>query len=576
MTSHIAPTTATPTTISDPAWLRLSAALTWETPVIADRDDLIVTIAPGAGHGAPACFLPTQARIELDGEHLKIHPGSATPDRASDRTRYPAVWGMLTHECAHAKHSVWETPTGTPADVAAAAELLEEARIEAAQIGRRPDDRHWLRASAREIVLADTHAGDPTKAPAMTPHAAAHTAALLLGRADGGILTRSETAPVARAVRGILGDRTLRKLRKIWREALTVADGDAAAMIELGRRWVDILGPDPAANPPASAAGASGAPAGPSPLADAINTTLGKVDRAVARQMPSASPAQRPTPASGTPSSDPAEEATARVADAVFGGGSTTGTAAPLGNTRAPEPAEAAAARALARALSTAGIRDRVTTKTTSPIPPGRLRMRGVIAREAQRAAGRIPTAEPFARTTRKVAPVPPLRIGIACDVSGSMSAFTGPVASAAWILAQAARHTSVPTETATVTFGNQVRAITRPGVAPAKVTEFTAPDSSHAIDTAIDALDGALGLARPGAARLLVIVSDGRYEADRRMGGQKRLDRLQASGCAVLWLATGGKDEPMKGATVHVLADPAATATAIGRAATAALRAAR
>jgi hypothetical protein len=45
---------------------------------------------------------------------------------------------------------------------------LEEPRIEATQIRRRPDDRHWLRASATTIILADTKADDPAHAPKMT------------------------------------------------------------------------------------------------------------------------------------------------------------------------------------------------------------------------------------------------------------------------------------------------------------------------------------------------------------------------------------------------------------------------
>ncbi|MFB9902877.1 VWA domain-containing protein [Allokutzneria oryzae] len=166
--------------------------------------------------------------------------------------------------------------------------------------------------------------------------------------------------------------------------------------------------------------------------------------------------------------------------------------------------------------------------------------------------------------------------MGIACDVSGSMRAYTAHVASAAWILAHAAHHTRIPATTATIAFGSGVHAITHPGSAPAVVTEFAARDCYEDIPTAIDALDGALGLAHPGAARLLVIVSDGHYDPHARRDGQHRLDRLRANGCGVLWLATNAANEPLQGAFVHQLNDPATTARAIGRAATAALRAAR
>jgi hypothetical protein len=119
------------------------------------------------------------------------------------------------------------------------------------------------------------------------------------------------------------------------------------------------------------------------------------------------------------------------------------------------------------------------------------------------------------------------------------------------------------------------VHAITRPGAVPDRVTRFRAPDGYEVIDEAIAALDGALGLSTPGAARLLVVVSDGIFCPTPRAAAQARIDRLRAAGCGLLWLAPRGPVEPMDGATVLPLTDPATTARAIACAATAALRAA-
>jgi hypothetical protein len=58
----------------------------------------------------------------------------------SDRERYPALWGVLVHEAAHTDHTRWKMPAGS-AEVSAAL-LLEESRIEAAHLTRRPGDRH--------------------------------------------------------------------------------------------------------------------------------------------------------------------------------------------------------------------------------------------------------------------------------------------------------------------------------------------------------------------------------------------------------------------------------------------------
>ncbi|NEA28820.1 vWA domain-containing protein, partial [Actinomadura bangladeshensis] len=224
------------------------------------------------------------------------------------------------------------------------------------------------------------------------------------------------------------------------------------------------------------------------------------------------------------------------------------------------------------RRLRAAAHRDRVTTTRTSPTPPGRLSMRGALAADAQRAAGTAPTAEPFTQTSRRHVPAPPLRIGIACDVSGSMKALARPVASAAWIMARAAGH--VPDAvSATVIFGSTVRPIVHPGHAPNAVTDFAANDSREDFVQAVDALDSAVELTRPGAARLLVIVSDGKFKKDQPKDGQKRLDRLTASGCAVLWLALTDDARVMNGAHPITLTDPAAAADAIGAAAARALR---
>lgn len=579
-----------------PEWLTLSAAFADEVPVIADRDDLLVTVAPGAGGGAPACFYPARALIEVDGTHLGVDPATVNPANLSDRPRYAPAWGALTHECGHAKHTVWEPPENTPRGVVAAAMLLEEPRMEGAHIRRRPDDRHWLRACVKGIVADDLHLyADPATAPQMTPAHAAHTAALLMGRADGGVLTRGEVAPVARVIEDVLGADTLAKLRAVWRKALRTADDDGETMLDLGRQWCEILGTDPDSDPNTPAdPGASGTPdpsggtpgtgapapsgtdptdpADPSPLADAIAAVLNGVAARVAGEKAPEDPAAQA--AAEKAREDAAEEEARESAGRVFAaGGPRTGHTMTAG-TRPPTPEERTAARVLARALDTAGIRERVAVKSTSEVPPGRVRMRGVRAAEAQRAAGAVVTAEPFTRTTRTPVTVPPLRVGVACDVSGSMGWASAHVASAAWILANAARHTRVPADTASVIFGHHVRPLTHPGKPPAEVTEFESNDNWEDIPVALDALDGALGLSRPGAARLLVIVSDGDYRKHPRRDGQKKLDRLRATGCAVLWLTTSDTDTPLDGATVHVLTDPTTTARAIGHAATAALRA--
>ncbi len=155
-----------------------------------------------------------------------------------------------------------------------------------------------------------------------------------------------------------------------------------------------------------------------------------------------------------------------------------------------------------------------------------------------------------FTRTQRRRGPAPPLAVGVACDVSGSMRAYTRPVASTAWILARATA--AIPAaRAAAVTYGRHVRPVTYPGAVPARVTEFTATDRYEDFTTAIAALDGALALSAPGAVRPLVIVSDGHYKGTQHADGQKLITRLAAVGCEVIWIAPDDLADTMTGTRV-------------------------
>lgn len=604
-------------------WESVSRAMTDEVPVIAGREDLLVRVALGAGRGAPACFLPTKARIEING-HLftPVDPATITPNQSADRARYPGVWGALVHECAHAQHSRWKPRRRTPPAVVAAAMMLEESRIEAAHLRRRPDDRYYLRATVRTIVAPSMSA--PFTAPPTTPDTepsppvghtatasgtagsgtaglgaapasadtpstgggavssapgalsgadAAEAAGLLLARVDAGVLTADEVAPLAAAVAAALGTGTLERLRRVWREAHTLDDHDAAGMTRLGREWCDIAGIDPAQ----ASSGSCRTPMTPMSSGALPGPVAAVLDAIAANVATEAPPRDAETETRSRRNNRQAENqarnSAQRTANDVFNQRNHRERSATAG-TRSPTTNERAAARRIARAFDTAGLRERVKIKTSSALPPGRLRMRGALAADAQRAAGAIPTAQPFQRVTRRTAPAPPLRVGIACDVSGSMEQFVGPVASTAWILAHAAHRSRVHATTATLIYGNHVRPITQPGTPPGAVTEFRAKDTKHALDRSIEALDGALDLTVKNAARLLVIVSDGRYQRAETGRAQRHLDRLTGAGCGVLWLAPAEGDvRPLAGATVHRLGDPATTADAIARAAATALR---
>jgi len=565
-TAPVTPAAPAPAWLAAPAgdWKTLSAAMTAEVPAIAGRP-VPVACAPGAGLGHPACYLPGIPVIEVDGDLLEADPDDCDPANPGDRERYPVTWGALVHECAHAAHTQVRLPARERANWCGAARQLEESRIEGRQAGRRPADRRYLRASAAKLVLCDFTAAGAEPSSAREAGAAA---ALLLAREDADILEPAETAPVTAGVEAAVGDGALARLRATWREFHAVADDDLRTRVALARRWCRILGLDPDAAPPAPLVIKI-----PSELAKALARAIEILAEAVAADFAPPPPPFPPDAPEKREREKTSRAGAERAAREVFG---IRARPRAITGTREPREEEAAAARRLTRALREATAGERATVTTTSKVPPGRLRMGKALASRAQRAAGAIPTAEPFTHTRSRRVPAPPLRVGIACDISGSMGAFAGPVASAAWILARAAGH--LPSAvTASVLFGKGVYALTRPGEKPAQVTDFTARASTESACRAIDALDGALALAAGGTARLLVIVSDTMFVAPgERDGAQQRITRLHRAGCGVIILTPRGWARFCKYTDCQVIeaGDPADAIDAIARAATRALTA--
>jgi uncharacterized protein with von Willebrand factor type A (vWA) domain len=199
--------------------------------------------------------------------------------------------------------------------------------------------------------------------------------------------------------------------------------------------------------------------------------------------------------------------------------------------------------------------------------------MRGALARDAQKAAGATPTALPWARTQRRHTPTPPLRVGIAVDVSGSMQSATAPIASAAWIVARAAALTDPDSRTATVAFTSSLTAITAPGRVPDQVTEFRAVGGGHDLARTLDVLNAGLDLESPGTGRLLVLATDGFLLPWEKKAALDRITRLRRTGCAVLWLSFDEYTDALDGLTPVSVTDPARVIGVIEKAATAAIR---
>lgn len=540
------------------ARLALSATLTDRVADLADREDLVVRVAPGVRdtYSAPALIHFPSATIHIDAGLFENGPNGATAPAPGDPHTRPVGFGALVHEAAHAAHTRWKTgiPTGIDNAALAAADLIEEIRAEAAQVNRRPVDRRWLRAMASELILEAAPASSDD-----SPWAAAQAALLVGGRVDNGTLTPTEAAPVMRAAEQVLGQDLLEELRAVWTFAAHLDDDDTDGMLAAGRAWCQLLNTDPEKPEPAPMQGPrpEGEPSG-GILAQAVDTTAARVGRNTAAE----APAPLPSATEAANAEKKKQDRTRKLAAGIFDPNARPGR---VTGTRPATGGEQRAAARLAEQLRRAAVRERAAVPTASQLPPGRLNVRAAMTRDAQRAAGAIPTAEPWRAVARKSTPTPPLRIGIVVDTSGSMRDFTAPVASIAWILARAAALSGTDAATATVHFdGATVAAITRPGHNPAQVPVFDTGGGGHPVGRAIDAVDGGLGLTKPGAARLLVIVSDGVFISDEQAAARDRIARLSQTGCAVLQITADGQNAVNVPGAARVTVPNAAAAGAV------------
>ncbi|WP_329020787.1 hypothetical protein [Streptomyces sp. NBC_01601] len=561
---------------------------------LAERDDVLLDMVWDRDDTpAPAWFDPQLVQVTVNGSVAldeDTHPDDVNPLTASGRLRHPVLLGMTCHEAGHARSTRWSAWEASASRAAVrAAELLEEPRIEARHLQERPEDLVFLRACAQHIVLP------PSIGPSHADRwRAAASAALILGRVDAGVLSKREAEPVRAAAAKILGPKDLASLRTLWRRALKLADGDQAALLRVARRWVEVVGVDEDDELPGGgcAAGDPG-PAAHGDDADAAggqDDALGAAVAAVVKPVSVA--AQIRTGALVDPeetrrneeaaaraqqrkrAEESAQRAAQDAARRVFAPAPSsvpTPPNSPVCGRRAPSPEERVAARRLGAALMGAQFREPDRIRVTSAVPPGRLSGRDAMLAVAQRSRNMPVTARPFRSKVRQLTEEPPVSVGAAVDVSGSMGPYASVLASASWIFAHGTHEVSGTA--ATVAFGAAVTPIVSPGQRPSQVTEFAANDGTHRFTEAVNALDGALHLSRPVGARVLAIVSDGHWEQVELRRGEQLVQRLSRAGVHVLWFCLDPRSKVLPGAHRVAIGDVADIPSALSTALVTALR---
>lgn len=209
----------------------------------------------------------------------------------------------------------------------------------------------------------------------------------------------------------------------------------------------------------------------------------------------------------------------------------------PVGRRRKPTATERQAATRLAQALRKVTYPSRAKTKVQSEAPPGRVKVRQVAQVVAQRQARVQQTAKPFTAIKRARTIHTQIRVGIACDISGSMRAAEEPLAVARWVLADALHQ--INGEVATVLFGNTATGVQAPRE---RVTDIEAFDHNGASEDYVGGfsmLDSALNLIDGSGARLLVIITDGHFvRQDAVEYAEVTMDMCKRAGVAVIWLS--------------------------------------
>ncbi|MGA1718000.1 MAG: hypothetical protein ACO38Q_04275, partial [Aquiluna sp.] len=230
-----------------PEWLGVGMAIGELANTWSERHDLVGYVGTNAGHGAPACYNPELAEIEVD---TSIAFGAGvTPEMVGDirersqQYEFPKATGAIMHEAFHAKFSEWSIPDAKKAlkpDEFTAIMWLEESRIEAQGLEMMPKAKPFLRACAIDIVIGEAKEKFAEHSNTMS---ASFFVATVHARIDAGILEYEDVEELVTLVNDYLGLDVVRKLRAIAREFQahkmhSVAD---PFLYDLARKWAEIV-----------------------------------------------------------------------------------------------------------------------------------------------------------------------------------------------------------------------------------------------------------------------------------------------------------------------------------------------
>ena len=548
-------------------WLKVGSEIGRLVNKWAERNDLVVYVGGEMSAPVSALFDPATAEIEVN---AKDAFGIADPEIVGDLNdrsmmyEFPKATGAILHEALHARFTRWDLVKSSkdlkPAENEAL-HLLEESRIEGLGIIHYPENADFLRASAMEIVIGDLT--DEKLAGMSGTRAFAQIAGLVGARVDCGVLSFPDVEQILNITIAGLGQELYDQLRDLWRKAQYHNKHDNADdLYPLAIEWERLVSEKAKEKGEESESGEGGCSFPiPSELLGAIKEALeSSADESAwtasvnlnDQELEEKRQEEVKERASEGKRREQNKTAESKVFTKASGENPYGKSGSKLAEVRKPTSAERVASVKVGQMLDKAKYRERDITLTTSVLPQGRLRTRSMVQKKAYEAIGvRVPV-EMWEHKTRKQTDEPTLSIGVMVDISGSMGEAMNPMATTAWVMAEAGRR--IQARTAMVYYGEGVFPTLRAGQRLDEVNVYTAPDGTEKFHEAFMALDGHLNLLDSRGARLLVIVSDGHYTSDQTKRAKEWIAECDKMGVAVLWLTfspnTNNLDQYLKGTT--------------------------
>ena len=166
--------------------------------------------------------------------------------------------------------------------------------------------------------------------------------------------------------------------------------------------------------------------------------------------------------------------------------------------------------------------------KVNTTTPGGKLRVNEAMRLDAQRTMKVQQTAKPWNNNQLVRNPPVKLKVGMGLDQSASMRAIINELTGGAYSISKAMQNFNA--EFAGVTFGDRVAPLVEKGTQMSQVPSLNADAPHEAIGTAIQALDGNLGLSvKDNSIKLLMLFTDGYWvnNAEAKKG-INQLERLR------------------------------------------------